>query len=213
MTLTKEQSNTLKWLAIVLMLIDHIGAIFFPTEMMWRIIGRLAFPLFAYQLATGIDFTRSPMTQLRNLFVFGLISQVPYMYAFQPVEWKFNIFITLAIGYAIILCIKEEQWLFVPLLIGMGWVIPVDYGFYGVLLPVLFYFLKSKSVLLFIAVSFATILHGLSHSILQVYAILAIPLILLTPHIPTIRIQTSKWFFYWFYPVHLTALVLINKLL
>lgn len=213
MTLTKEQSNTLKWLAITLMLIDHIGAIFFPTEMMWRTVGRLAFPLFAYQLAVGIDFTRSPLTQLRNLFIFGLISQMPYMFAFQPDEWKFNIFITLAIGYAIILCIKEEQWLYVPLLIGIGWILPVDYGFYGVLLPVFFYFLKTQKLLLFIAVSFSTVLYALTHSILQSYAILSLPLLLLIPYLPAIRIRTSKWFFYWFYPVHLTLLVLLKEVL
>ena len=35
----------LKMLAVVTMLIDHIGAIFFPGVMWLRAIGRLAFPI------------------------------------------------------------------------------------------------------------------------------------------------------------------------
>jgi len=35
-------------LAFITMLIDHIGYIFFPFDEIWRIIGRIAFPLFAW---------------------------------------------------------------------------------------------------------------------------------------------------------------------
>ena len=44
---------TLKWIAIISMLIDHIGLVLFPEEQIFRIIGRLAFPIFAYTLTEG----------------------------------------------------------------------------------------------------------------------------------------------------------------
>ena len=41
---------TLKMIAIVAMLIDHIGAVLFPQIEILRIIGRIAFPIFAFTL-------------------------------------------------------------------------------------------------------------------------------------------------------------------
>ena len=37
--------------AIVTMVIDHVGAIFFPGLMFLRVIGRIAFPLFCWGIA------------------------------------------------------------------------------------------------------------------------------------------------------------------
>ncbi|NLH02388.1 MAG: fimbrial assembly protein, partial [Clostridiales bacterium] len=47
----------IKMLAIVTMLIDHIGAIFFPQIPLFRIIGRLSFPLFCFFIAQGVLYT------------------------------------------------------------------------------------------------------------------------------------------------------------
>lgn len=41
------------WLAMLTMLIDHVGLVFFPTDPAWRIAGRLAFPIYAYALYMG----------------------------------------------------------------------------------------------------------------------------------------------------------------
>lgn len=42
------------WLAMLTMLIDHVGLVFFPTDPAWRIAGRLAFPIYAYALYMGV---------------------------------------------------------------------------------------------------------------------------------------------------------------
>lgn len=42
------------WLAMLTMLIDHVGLVFFPTDPAWRIAGRLAFPIYAYALYADI---------------------------------------------------------------------------------------------------------------------------------------------------------------
>ena len=74
MKITKEQSDWLKIIAILLMIIDHIGVVFFPEQPVWRIIGRLAFPLFAYQLAVGFQYTRDRQRQLTYLMIFAMVS-------------------------------------------------------------------------------------------------------------------------------------------
>ena len=40
-------------LAMLTMLIDHIGLIWFPENMAWRIIGRLALPFYAFAIVLG----------------------------------------------------------------------------------------------------------------------------------------------------------------
>ena len=51
--------NWLKIAATITMLIDHIGFVLFPNIVMFRIIGRLAFPLFAFQISIGFDKTKN----------------------------------------------------------------------------------------------------------------------------------------------------------
>ena len=46
-------SYQLKWIAIVTMVIDHMGAILYPTEMVFRYIGRISFPIFCFLLVEG----------------------------------------------------------------------------------------------------------------------------------------------------------------
>ena len=54
---TSYRNDVLKILAMVTMLIDHVGYMFFPGQMIYRTIGRLAFPIFAYQIAIGYSKT------------------------------------------------------------------------------------------------------------------------------------------------------------
>ena len=51
--------NQLKLIALVTMTIDHIGMQLFPRVRLLRIIGRLAFPIFAYMIAEGCRYTRN----------------------------------------------------------------------------------------------------------------------------------------------------------
>ena len=48
----------LKMIAIVTMLIDHVGVVLFPQYFILRLIGRMAFPIFAYTLVEGFIHTR-----------------------------------------------------------------------------------------------------------------------------------------------------------
>lgn len=137
MTETKRglSAAALKRIALVTMLIDHIGAalletmIFLPQfyevrftlytiDRVLRTIGRAAFPLYIFLLVEGFMHTRSRARYLARLSLFALISEIPFDLAFNA-GWSFlatgtvcelssqNVFWTLAIGFAC-LCLIEK---------------------------------------------------------------------------------------------------------
>jgi hypothetical protein len=95
---TIEQSDGLKIVAVLCMTIDHVGAILLPNVAWLRIIGRVAFPLFAYQLAIGYVHTSDLRRYALRLGIWGLIAQPVYMLAFGVRLWELNIFATLLLG-------------------------------------------------------------------------------------------------------------------
>lgn len=99
---TKGQRNdVLKLIAIVTMLIDHIGYMFFPHIQLFRTIGRIAFPIFAYQIALGYKNTSNLPKYSLRLFVFALISYLPYVWFnadLEPNYIAFNVMFLLLAG-------------------------------------------------------------------------------------------------------------------
>ena len=75
-------SFQLKIIACILMAIDHVGAIMFPDIDLYRIIGRLSFPIFAFLLTEGYVHTRNLKKYFIRLFIFAIIPQIPYSLAF-----------------------------------------------------------------------------------------------------------------------------------
>ena len=64
----------LKIIAVITMIIDHVGAVF-NLSITYRIIGRVAYPIFVYLVADGFRYTRSKEKFLLRLFVFAIISE------------------------------------------------------------------------------------------------------------------------------------------
>lgn len=103
--------SVLKWLAIITMFIDHIGASLlevyvmdaygnspyhgfrrfsyekimacYQLDMILRCIGRLAFPIFCFLLVEGFMHTRNVKKYALRLGLFCLISELPFNLAFQ----------------------------------------------------------------------------------------------------------------------------------
>ncbi len=100
-----HRNDLLKIVALVTMLIDHVGYLYFPHEMMFRTIGRIAFPIFAYQIALGFQKTSSRPKYAKRLFIFALISQIPYLW-FNPtltLDWQgLNIMFTLLFSLGVL---------------------------------------------------------------------------------------------------------------
>ena len=67
----------LKIIAMVIMVIDHIGAYLIPASSPWylplRILGRISFPIFAFLIVEGIHYSKKPLLYLLRLAILGII--------------------------------------------------------------------------------------------------------------------------------------------
>ena len=74
-------SFVLKLIAAVSMLADHTGLLLFPGKEIFRAVGRLAFPLYAFCIAEGFRYTRSRLNYFLRVFVLGVLCQIVYTIA------------------------------------------------------------------------------------------------------------------------------------
>ena len=81
----------LKMAALITMVIDHTAAaLTLPrgVDTLMRSIGRMAFPIYAFFIAEGCRYTRSRERYMLRLGLFGLISQLPFVFAFYGWAWE-----------------------------------------------------------------------------------------------------------------------------
>lgn len=71
-------SFMLKIIAIITMFCDHLGYAIFEKFSFFNYIGRLAFPIFAFQISEGYAHTKSKKNYLMRLAMFAVVSQVPF---------------------------------------------------------------------------------------------------------------------------------------
>lgn len=213
--------DALKIIACITMLVDHVGRLFFPSEDIWVIIGRIAFPLFAFLIAVGFIHTKNVFSYMQRLFWFGFGSQIPHMLLMYHAElpYKFNILFTLLFGViALYIYTKKTLWISTPLIIFIGIIMELggfEYGVYGLILILAnFFFLKHKNIgatlLAGIHIGYTYIIHSLSFFTRQLFGTLSIPFLFLYNGERGNIIPRS--FFYWFYPGHMIFLVIIKIL-
>ena len=214
--------SALKTLAIITMLIDHSAICFRPlldrerlvflgTRMtyyhMLRGVGRIAFPLFCFLLAEGCRHTRSRARYALSLFLFALLSELPYnLFNTGTLAYKTqNVFFTLLLGCLAIWAI--EKWRQKPFLCalallglaGVSLLLKADYGWAGYCFIVLLYLLAEQPVAqLFAGITLLPWPGWLSVSFL--------PMNLYNGKRGYIRGPVGKYFFYAFYPLHLLLL-------
>jgi hypothetical protein len=216
----------LKIIAIVTMVLDHIAAILYPDLLILHIIGRLAFPLFAYLVVLGVDSTKKPRKYMATLLVFAVISQVPYYLAFgiQPFE-RLNILFSLFLSAVTVYFYNKRSMLaLVPLLLSLF--LMTEGSYYVVLTAVGMKLLMDKpklGVLALVALNLQFLFISDIESQIQILALMAVPLIFL--HIDnklkkeitipenSLAYSARKYFFYVFYPLHLALLFLIKLFL
>lgn len=205
-------SFSLKIIAIICMLVDHIGYIFYPGEPTFRIIGRLAFPIFCFLIVEGFHHTRNHLNYLIRLSIFAILSEIPFDLAFYGKIFDLqhqNVFITLALGLACIFCLEEmntQRRFTIPfvLVILAAYFSHCDYGIGGVLLICMFYLTRQTPwTRLFLCGLILYLFFGA----FELYGIAAmIPITLYNGK----RGPNVKMFFYWFYPVHLLVLYAVS---
>lgn len=154
-------TGTLKLIALVFMMTDHMGKMLFPDVPEMRILGRIAFPLYAWCLVVGFCYTRNVWRYALRLLAVGLISQPLYMAALAHTWREPNIFLTLLLGLLALVAVAEKPWERMSpaaralgrLAAGVGLALSLllaqtlgcDYGWRGVLLIVLLYGARERA--------------------------------------------------------------------
>ena len=145
-TAGNEKTAFLKLLALVLMVIDHCGVIFFKAVMEWRVIGRLAFPIYVWCLVVGMGYTRNPIRYSLRLLLMAVVSQFFYMKALNHGVTEGNVMFTLLLGQLAVYGLQRRKFgsqYWAPLIaLAVSLILKMDYGYKGVLLAILLYLAK-----------------------------------------------------------------------
>lgn len=210
--------SALKWLGIITMTIDHIGVGLLNNShqlyMMSRLIGRLAFPIFVFLIIQGYQHTSNLRMYLTRLFIFALMSEVPFdlMESKQLFNVNHqNIFFTLLIGVAGLAVLEyfimKEQILpqvgAIVLSVFAAELLNTDYGWYGVLFILGVGILRDQKI--------GQTLFGVAMGSAQMFiaSVAFLPIWFYNGK----RGRQNKWFFYFYYPAHLLIIYLIRQYL
>lgn len=223
--------SALKMIAIITMLIDHTAAVLlsiYPPAMtplfymggkgysVYRIcrdVGRVAFPIFCFLLTEGFIHTRNRVRYGRNLFLFALISEIPWNFMFSD-TWTYvkqNVFFTLFLGYLGICAFeyfRKTPWMQLLSLLALllaAVKLNADYGWKGYIFVLLIYLLRNEKAAQAVVGSC-----WLSYEWKACFAFLSINMY--NGERGFIRGKASKYLFYAFYPVHIAVLVIIRRL-
>ena len=221
-------SNQLKIFALLVMTIDHIGYILLPQMRILRYIGRLAMPIFAWMIAEGCEYTKNRTRYLLTMLGFGVVCQV-VNYVFEQslnqcilITFSMSLILIYTMDYAekkknfLSLCLMGSAVLGVCYICVFlpgdlpGTDFSVDYGVFGVMLPVVIYIAKTKEQKLMAAAGVLAML-AIWNGFIQWFALLSLPLLAL--YNGQRGKMKLKYLFYLYYPLHLAALYGIDLLL
>ncbi|MEA4898763.1 TraX family protein [Bacillota bacterium Meth-B3] len=156
----------LKIIAMITMVIDHVGAVFYPGLTVMRIIGRIAFPIYAYCIAVGCVYTRNIAKYALRVLVLAVVSQPIYVIALRHItpamselmqaglmnplnllKWYgdslryANILFTLLFGILMIWSLKEKKYVVTGVLTLAVFQLSgfINYGWRGVAMMLIFH--------------------------------------------------------------------------
>lgn len=223
----------LKVIAAAAMLLDHVGVVFLEAPLeaagysllanmlagtplfgqavaytVLRLIGRIAFPIYAFMIAEGMRHTRNKRRYQTRLLIGALVSEIPFDLAMHgmPFDWSGqNVFWTLLLGALAIDGFTREwnrewlRYLWPVVAAALAQLMAADYGAYGILVICLFHVAggdrQRRAALLVVPLAFQA----------------TAPLALLPIHVYNGgKGPSTRWPFYAFYPAHLLALFLIR---
>lgn len=228
-------SFTLKILAMFFMFCDHFGDAFFGHFSFLNLIGRLAFPIFAFQISEGFIHTKNIKKYFIRLGIFALLAQIPFSlfcYKFLGTGLSLNIFFTLFLGllsiylydYTLKLSSKNPKNSPINMFIGLiivflisyiAQLLNTDYGMWGVLVIFSFYLFKNNKLLMILSFIILCIIRygiyiyqiGFNINIVALGIFTALSIMFITLYNGK-QGRKIKYLLYFFYPIHLLILYL-----
>lgn len=230
-------------LAMALMLCDHMWATVVTGNDWLTVIGRIAFPIFAFMTVEGFFHTKNLKKYVKRLFVFALISEIPFNLVaggsfFYPLHQ--NVLWTFLIGVGLMKINEnaKDKKLSVRILTAaitaaMGFLLGIlsfcDYHYAGIFTVLVFYFLRERKWYNFALQAFflwyinIEILSGFYYEweifgtkievVRQGVALLALVPIWLYKGKQGYYSKSVKALYYWFYPAHLLVLWLLRQII
>lgn len=203
----------LKIIALATMLTDHLGLLFFVENPMFRIVGRIAFILYAFMLVEGFFHTKNFKKYAGKLLLWAFLSEIPYDFAIHGkwIVWQHqNVFFTLFIAsFGMKLLEKHKEiglkLLIVLLIFFSAFVLQSDYSLYGTFVILVFYFSKKN----IINHNIPIVLAGFLVNIIQFFAVLGL---LVIQFYNEKRGRKTGTIFYSFYALHLLILGAIKHI-
>ena len=224
--------NQIKYVAIIAMIIDHIGMFLLSpgvAEAAWpkvalyasmRVIGRLTGPIMLFFLVEGFIHTSSRKKYAIRLLVFGLISQIPYAlshYNTLPVM-DFNVIITLFITFLMLVASEKIKNRVLRIIVTFALIMVTfccDWGVVGPFMAWLFYQFRNDRKMQVKAYAFVCAIQVISAAIFlakngchwygemwQAGMFLVIPFLLSYNGQAGSKAAVNKWIFYIIYPLH-----------
>lgn len=235
-------SLTLKIIAMALMFCDHTWVTVAYEHEWLTVIGRIAFPIFAFQIVEGFFHTHSRGKYLLRMFIFALMSEIPFNFLVGggPIyPFHQNVMFTFCISLLTMMVLERAKhhawWVFliavivaVPLTYVLGFITFVDYFGYGILTVLVFYlfhgvkfgWIAETAALIYInwvmigGLVFNVTIFGREVEIPeQGFAVLALIPIMLYNGKPGSKNKVVQYACYAFYPVHMIVLVTLSHLL
>ena len=221
--------STLKLIACIVMLIDHMAA-FLPGDfigmketlfmigdkaitlrMLMHYIGRTAFPIFAFLITEGFIHTKNRKRYAINLIIFALLSEIPWNLAHTGDLFysRQNVFFTLLSGYLGI-CAYEHyrgnvrnQSIALLILLISSIIIRADYGAFGFGFILFLYLFRERKALMGIIGSCILPSRWIG-------GMAFIPILMYNGKRGFAKAKWTKYVFYIFYPLHLMILYLVR---
>lgn len=220
--------NQLKIIALITMTLDHVGVQLFPECQILRIIGRIAFPIFAYMIAEGCKYTKNRKRYYVWMSGSAALCQAVYYVTeqslYQCVLVTFSLSILLIYGVDFAKKYRTRNSVLVLVTVAAGVIyltvcLPlqlshtdywVDYGIGGVCLPVMIYLCDSKWKKLTAMTGGLAVIAWMLGGV-QWYSLLAIPL--LEMYNGKRGYTKLKYLFYVYYPLHLAVIYGVSQLM
>lgn len=221
-------SNSLKFIAVLAMLLDHIAFSFIPYSsvfyFIFRIIGRITVPVMFMGIANGYNYTSNKFKYGLRLLGFALVSQIPYSLFMEGKFFlvdNYNILFTLFLGFVCLYIFYNVKNMFMKIIfIILCFIFSCfcEYGLFGISLALMFSLCKNGnfrilfySLMCLVYIIFSTILNK-SFFIFVIYLGLFLFIPLLTLYNGKKGKYNLKYVFYVFYPFHLFILILLKLL-
>lgn len=185
---------TLKYIAMATMLVDHMGYVLFPWILWLRCVGRIAFPIFAFQIAEGCIRTHDRRRYALRLLLAGALVCWAADWAQRTPDALHLLAATAAFA-------------------GAFWLLEVchtDYGGWGMALILLFHLSRGNRLIQLagLAVFCVASVGGVS---IELYALVSLAFIWLYDGRRGYCSRPIQWLCYAFYPVHLLLLWLYAR--